>query len=447
MSITPTSPRLAAPPAQRIQPRAAATTTAAGLVFGGNVAGTALGFAANVLIMRALGAEGFGVVIVTTTVLSVLWQITGRGLDQAVVRCLALYRGSDPDKAADAARTAHQAKWILGVAVALAGVTLAGPLTRFFIGPQASAVPMMVAAGSSLAASLWGYTGACLQATGRLGGYSLVLVSNAAVRLALVGLLIFAGAMTITTAMASLGLAYLAAAVLGYWLCPTETHGLAGRAEMRPLLFSWSIWLVISSVIHLLYSRMDQLMLSRIVGSQPTGVYGAAASFVQLVDLLTASLLTVMLPRACRETQAGPLRRHAVHSLRSSAVFAVPMLAGFVLADPVIGRLLGPSYAQTALLFKIMLAGALLNVLTHPLQAVMHARGRTGRLLVLDIALLAVGAVSTLWAVRHYGTIGAAATSTGLRVAAGFALVALVFSELRKPDAGPASSACASETP
>src|SRR5690606_33248410 len=62
------------------------TARRAGVVFSGNMGATVLGFAANLLIMKALGPEGFGVVIVPTTVFSVLWQFTGRGLDQAMVR-------------------------------------------------------------------------------------------------------------------------------------------------------------------------------------------------------------------------------------------------------------------------------------------------------------------------------------------------------------------------
>ncbi|MBI4581907.1 MAG: oligosaccharide flippase family protein [Planctomycetes bacterium] len=413
------------------------TVGRAGLVFGGNLASTALGFLANILIMRSLGAGGFGVVVVTTTVLNVLWQLTGRGIDQAMVRCLALYGPQDPRRAEAARATVHQIKLIAGALVCLAGVGLAWPLTRFFIGPEASPAPMVIAVVSSLAASIWGYTGAYLQATNRFRGYTFVLVANAGVRFVVIAMLWVSQRMTISTAIGSLGVGYAAGAAIGYAMCPAGARGWRGSAEVRPVIYSLSRWLVISSVINLLYSRLDQLMLSRMLGPGPTGVYGAAATFVQLVDLLTASVMTVLLPRVCTQTDPGPLRRQAWASLRTSALLVVPMLSGFVLAEPVIGRLLGPSFGQTAVIFKIILAGALFNVLTHPLQVIMHARGRTNRLLWLDVVLLLLSVPTNLVAISGYGVMGAAFAAVFLRVGAGAMLVALVALELRAVDPVP----------
>ncbi len=401
------------------------------LVFAGNLAGTALGFVSNILIMRALGPAGFGVVIVAMTVLNVLWQLTGRGIDQALVRLAALYRRSDPDRADAVLGVVHRIKFILGGLLVLVGLLLAPLLTRFFLDAGSSVAPVMVAVLSSLAASLWGYVGAVLQARSEFGRYALLSLLNAGIRLAAVGGLMAAGSMTATLAVASLGLSYLAAALVGYAMCPPGARSLRGRGDLFGPIFSSSRWLVISSVLFLLYSRIDQLMLSRMSGPAIAGVYGAAATFIQLVDLLTASLLTVLLPRACEETNPGPLRTYAWTSLRVSGLLVVPMMLGFFLADPVIGRLLGPAYGQTPLLFKVILAGALFNVLTHPLQVVLHARGRTHRLLVLDVGLLLVSVLATYMAIRGYGVLGAAAVAVSLRVLGGLILLLLVGLELR----------------
>lgn len=424
------------------------------MVFAGNLFGTAVGFLGNLLVMRSLGAGGFGVVIVTSTLLNVLWQLTGRGIDQALVRCIALRQNpaappadgtphADEEATPDAyAATVHQIKLVAGTLVSLAGIALSWPLTRFLIGPEVSAVPMIVAAVCALPASLWGYTGSVLQATGRFRAYAAVLTTNALVRFAIVALLWGTGRMTVTLAVASLGVGYLGGAAVGYAFCPSRARSWSGRPEFRPILYALSVWLTLSSVIHLLYSRLDQLMLSRLCGSRATGVYGAAATFAQLVDLLTASLLTVLLPRVCRETEPGALRRQAWLSLRLSALMALPMLSGFALADPVINRLLGPSYAQTALAFKIILAGAVFNVLTHPLQAVLHARGRTDRLFWMDAGLLLTSGAANFLAIQAYGLIGAAWANTGLRVGAGLILLMLVVRELRPYGEGEGRSEC-----
>ena len=118
------------------------------------------------------------------------------------------------------------------------------------------------------------------------------------------------------------------------------------------------------------------------------------------------------------------------------------MLSGFWLAGPVIGVLLGPSYGQTVFLFKIILAGALFNVLTHPLQVIMHARGRTHRLFVLDIVLLLASAVANFVAIRGYGVMGAAVVALSLRVLGGSLLMLLVALELRTRTQDPWANSC-----
>ncbi len=409
------------------------------VVFGGNSLSTALGFLANICIMRALGPAGFGVVIVAMTVLTVLWQLTGRGIDQALVRCMVLFGREDPAKSDAACQTVHQLKLVVGGLLLLVGLALAVPLTRFFLGPDASVLPICIAACAALAASIWGYTGACLQASHAFGKYAVVLVINAAVRLGFVGTLFFLDRMTPSLAMLGMGLGFLVAAAVGYAVGPRAARGLHGRADLRPTVYAYSRWLVMSSVIHLLYTRIDQLMLSRMVGSGQTGIYGAAATFIQLVDLLTASMLTVLLPKTCTETAPRPLRRQAWASVRASALLAVPMASGFFLAGPIIGTILGPDFGDSVLFFKVIFAGALFNMITHPLQVILHARGKTHQLTVMDVGLLAASGVCNYVAIGYYGALGAAVVALSLRVTAGVLLVALVVRVLREPAEKPIS--------
>lgn len=401
------------------------------IVFAGNGISTALGFLSSICIMRALGPDGFGVVVVAITVLTVFWQLTGRGIDQALVRCVALLGREDPAKTRAVYQTVHQIKLVLGGLLLLVGLAISIPLTRFFLGPEAFPGPICIAVIAALAASIWSYTGACLQASNEFGKYTIILVINAAIRFAFVGTLFVLGRMTPSLAMLAMGFGYLLAAVIGYALSPTAARGVRGQAELRPMVYAYSRWLVISSVIHLLYTRLDQLMLSRMVGMEQTGVYGAAASFIQMVDLLTASLVTVLLPSACKHDCNSPLRRQAWASVRTSAVLAALMLPGFFLADPIIGKVLGSAFQPSILFFKVIFIGALFNIITHPLQVIMHAKGKTHMLTVLDIALLVACGVCNYVAIDSYGALGAAVVALLLRVTGGLFIIVLVLRELK----------------
>lgn len=419
------------PSGERAEESAAKQTS---VVFAGQIAATGMGFVASLLTMRAVGPDGYGVIVVSTTVLTVIWLVTGRGVDQAMVRCAARSARDGPDSADAAFATVHQIKLALGGALVLVGLLLAVPLSRFFFGPGVSALALGVAVVASLAATLWSYVGASLQATFRFRRFALVQTSNAAVRLLLTVALVAWGILSPVSAMVIVGAAYLIAAGIGYALAPrARATGFSLRgthADLRPMIFRYSKWLVVSSVIHIFYTRLDHLMLSGMVGTAATGTYGAAVSFIQLVDLLTFSMLTVFLPRFCAHTDAAGLRRQAKQSIKVSCGLGLLLLPGYVLAGPIMRLLLGDDFAGSVRLFEIMFFGAIFTLLTHPLQAVLHARGETRFLTGLDIGLLIANGLGNFLAIPLYGATGAAVVALVTRLIGGMILLAIVYARL-----------------
>ncbi len=407
------------------------------LVFTGNLTATALGFLANILVIRALGPDGFGVVIVATVFLTVLWQVTGRGLDQALVRCVATFGREDQGRVPAACQTVHQIKLVLGGGLVLVGVVLAVPLTHFFVGRDVSAAPLAVAALGALTASLWGYTGASLQAARAFARYTFVQVANAIVRLVLTVALFAMGIMTPVLALVAVTTGYAGGAACGYLLAPAAVRGLHGRADLRPTIYRYSRWLVISSIVYLLYTRQDQLLLARLAGAETAGVYGAAITFIQLVDLLTASLLTVFLPRVCEQSDRGGLRRQVRTSLWVSAALAVPAIALLFVARPAMSSLLGPRFGPSIPIFTIIFPGAVFNMLTHPLQAVLHTRGKTHLLTGLDVLVVCANGVANYSVIPTYGALGAAVVALATRVLSGVLLAVLVLRELYQHEPAP----------
>jgi O-antigen/teichoic acid export membrane protein len=298
-----------------------------------------------------------------------------------------------------------------------------------------------VGAAGALAASLWGYVGACLQAARSYAAFTAVQVVNAAARLVLMGGLLLAGWLTPALAVAAALGGYGAGAALGYALIrPAQRR--ARRCEaLQPRLIEAARWLVASSVIYLLYVRLDQMLLSALRGPEAAGVYGAAVAFIQLLDLLTGSLLAVYLPRFAEAIDSASLRRRAWESVRVAALLALPIGPALYLACPLIDAVLGPRYAATTGLMMVILPGAILNALTHALQSVLIVRGRARRLTVLDAAMLGANGIGNVLAIGRWGMTGAAAVALATRLAASAWLAALVVHELRRGSAGPTSPA------
>lgn len=416
------------------------------LVFAAAAAGTLLGLGSSVLAMRALGPAGFGVVAVATTYMTILWQFTGRGLEQAFVR-LAVEAGQGANaRRAAAFGAAMQIKLVLGGLLAAGGLAAAGPAARYFLGADTPPGAMQIAALAALAASVAGQFTAAAQALERFGRFSGLQLLAALTRFCATGALVLAGMLTPALALLTLAGGYALAALTGWWLTPRELRSARADAAQRARLTGYARWLVVSSVIHLLYSRLDHLLLARLSGAAAVGVYGAAAQFIQVVDLLTGSLLTVLLPRVCAAPDIAGLRRAAGTSLRLSALLAAPLLAAFPLARPVLTALLGAEFGACVPLLLTILPGALVNVLTHPLQAVLHSRGRTHWLTTLDVAALALSVAAYYPAIHSHGALGAALVNLCMRLLVSAVLSILVWVELRetrrtgKQQRGPAAA-------
>ncbi len=312
-------------------------------VFAGNSVAMFLGLLGTLWTMRVLGPEQFGIVSVSLVILYAAWQFTGKGLDQTAVRLAAvtdLPRGS-----AAIFETVFALKLVINGAMVLLGVLLAGPLTRWLLAADTSPLPVLIGFVGASAASFWGFHSSAIQAVSRFDRYAPVQVANNALKLFALALVILGGFLTATTAMITSLVGFVGGAAVAFALAPAlARHAHWTREAVAPIL-RYARWLVISSILFVLYSRLDLLMVSRMVGGETVGVYAAAALLAQIVDLIAGSILTVFLPRFSRHTHTEPLRVQVGASLRCSLFFAVPLVPGYFLIEPVMkqGQRLGPA--------------------------------------------------------------------------------------------------------
>lgn len=409
-------------------------------VFAGNALAMFLGLLGTLWTMRVLGPEQFGIVSVSLVILYVTWQFTGKGLDQTALRLAAI---TDlPHGSAAIWETVFALKLVGNGALVLLGVILAGPLTHWLLGADTSPVPVLIGFLGATAASFWGLHSSAIQAESRFDRYAPVQVANNALKLLTLALIIFTGFLTATTAMITSLIGFFGAAVIAFLLAPNYARRAGWTREVVAPVLRYARWLVISSILFVLYSRLDLLMVSRMVGGETVGVYAAAALLAQMADLIGGSILTVFLPRFSRHTHTAPLREQVGASLRCSLLFAVPLVPCYILIEPVMKLLLnliGPSYAGAVPYLKIMYFGVLFTMVTYPLHVLYFARGKPQIVTALDAFMLLFNAVGLYWGISWYGAYGAAVIVLVSRILAGTLLSIGVITNLgigRKPTDG-----------
>jgi len=263
--------------------------------------------------------------------------------------------------------------------------------------------------------------------------YAAVQVTSGAVKLAVMALAAAIGALTVNGVLTATVAGFFGAALVGVFLAPRYASRPRWHTPTVPAVLRFARWTILSSVVYLLYSRLDVLLLGRMCGGPPVGVYAAALALIQVVDLVTASAVTVFLPGFSSLTAPGALRAQVRSALTSSLLLAVPLAPGFFLIDPgvsVLVRIVGPGYAGIAPLLKIMYFGVLFAMVTHPLHILYYARGKPHLLTILDLVMLLLIAGGHYVAIGYAGPIGAAWVVLGSRVLLGVVLLVGVGHEL-----------------
>jgi O-antigen/teichoic acid export membrane protein len=340
------------------------------VVVAGNLARLALGFVASVLIARALGPATFGVFATLGALASVLGAVADLGLNDAAVRRIAAAWPAEPGSAEERGRAAFWLRLAATVAIVAVAGLLAVPLgARLLHLPTAG---LLLALLGVVATALSGAVSALLQATGHFGRLSAVALTNATLTAILAVLLALAGHLTLTTALAMLGIATsLAAFAVGGRLLPPgwslrPPPGTVLRTEGRELL-RFGRWLWIANGCALLAAQLDLLLVSGWRGAATAGTYALALNLAAKADIVNSSLYTVLLPAASSLHGAGAVRRYLRQGLLRSAAIGLVLLVAVPLAGPFITTFYGAEYAPAIGLFRLLLLVVIFDVFTTPL--------------------------------------------------------------------------------
>lgn len=138
--------------------------------------------------------------------------------------------------------------------------------------------------------------------------------------------------------------------------------------------------------------RSDAVILGYFFGPVPLALYRMGERLVDLViELATRPVAVVALPNFARlQDDPEALRRSTLETLKTSAVFGIPALAGLaVVAEPVM-TVLGEEWAQAAPVLQILCMLGALRTLTLFTGSLIQAVGRPGLLAAMQWGLAAV---------------------------------------------------------
>ena len=391
-------------------------------------------FAAQILITRTLGAEGFGIVTIVTQAAFVLSFVTRAGMDMAVLRDVAIDVGEGRlDRARVPVARGALVAFAVSTVVAAAGLFFADSIRAVFsLDPSESAGAVEAAAAGLPFIAL---TNVWLSATRGLKIMRYTLYVFWAGQPLLWLLLMAAGwslAREPWTAVAAYSASWAVAAAAAGWFWRKESRAWEA-SPMGPGALTRLMRYAGPRAPAALFSQLlfwtDLFVLTRYADDVEVGIYSAALRAGQMVVLFLTSVSLMFSPFVADLHNRGETERldRLFKSLtRWTLAATLPAFLVLVVAPGPVLRIFGAEFAGGRAALLVLLGGQLVNIATGSVGFVLIMVGRTGWDLLVYAGSLIMNLGLAFWLCPRYGMEGAAAANAVTFAASKWARLALV---------------------
>ncbi len=392
------------------------------VLFGVKILGVGLSFLMNIVLVRLIGVEGFGLFSFAVSALMILEIIAIFGFESVLVREIAASRERQ-----DTARVRGLVLFCCGAVLLLSliGATLTTALVKFVL-------PSTWVYGNTLTIAVWALpASALLVATmSVLEGHrwpffgqivSVVLRPG----FILAGALIYVSAdwsMTAETAAGIMVFAYGFGLLLliGYLLYLLGGAFWRGRIKIEPKhWFSTAAGFAFVNAAFIITEQTDVMMLAALSDPASVGIYRAAARYGQVLSFALLAAMPVLRPmlstaftRGDREALHKGCRQVALISL----VVGLPIATAFVLFGDIFMGLFGPEFVEGSTALSILVAGQLLAIAAGPVGVLMAMTGHERKVAVAIGLSFICNVVLNFFLIPLFNLEGAA-TSTAISLA------------------------------
>jgi len=369
---------------------------------------TALGIVTTILLARALGPSGFGVLSVVLALVFVVSGLADIGFTGSIIRL-----GSPEVMQGRDIRHLHTtflvlrvcAASLLAIAVAVAGrwlfPSLRLPEHFAWLGGAAGACGVAMAVGV--------HHGTVLQVARSQRTLSLLRSTASTLRLLAYGILALGPGLTLPRAIAVALAAIPIEAALGIWAAhrTIPLWPLVLRPPPREWL-AFSAWAAVPAIVGPLIGQTDTLLLAGMATAAETGIWNAAARVAGMVTLVSGALFAVGFPYATGALEHGQLERYWRLARAAWAALAAACIVGIPLAPWIVALLYGRAFGEAVPVLQLLLAAYALAAGVLLLVPVAYRLGRERLVAVVAIAEVTVNLGGDILLIPRYGAVGCA---------------------------------------
>lgn len=398
----------------RIFPKAALQ---ASVVYAGMLGNGACLFLVNVFLGRFLDKASFGSFSLAILALSTLAELSDFGLNAGFLRYGSYYsaRGEE-GKLLQLVRLVWRWRVRLSVLLTVFGVAFARPIAEIVLNAPALAGTLAFSFLGVGGTVFLGFVATYLQLRERY-------VANAVVQF-LKGFLRFAFIYGIVHA----GFAGPYALVLGFIVVPWILFIFVSRllpagfysapsfasehVAVARQLKSYSFWIALWSFAAIFAGRVEQIVLSSLMGLEAVAVFAAASQFMQAYSLGAQAVSTVLAPKAGAIRSAQELSSLMHRSFRPLIWLSFALIPFIILSSRLIPLVFRASYADAMPVYIVLSIGYIGFMLNAPFSLAISAYNKTVFYAVLGAFQVVLSIALNYLFIPSYGVLGAALAFT-----------------------------------
>ncbi len=356
---------------------------------GGRLLLTAIGVVVSILLARMLSPEDFGEMAVVTVTIVLAKMLIDVGLGSALIQRRKLHPAY--------ADSVFALNLFAGVVLALTVYFAAPAIAGFYEIPRLQAL-LRVVGGVFVLYAFAGVQMTLLRRDLRFDLLAKVSVTSALGSAVVAVSFALSGAGVWSLEAQAVAQAFFTAA--GTWMVSRwRPAGLVSLKALRRL-WAFGFRVFLTSVLENVFSRLDTLIIARLFPVATLGYYNRARNLDQLIiGYSSGALMSVLFPFFSRHQHSGERFVQMVRKGYAILLFAVFFLLGgfFVVAQEFVPALLGDQWIPAAQFFRILLLSSYAYPLSALLLNVLISRGRSRRLLRVELYRKGIFSVNLLF--------------------------------------------------
>lgn len=387
-------------------------------VLSGNIVAQGIGFLAIIIISRDLGPEHYGAFSLLLAIFTVAVQVSDFGVSISYVK----YVSENLSKAKEIFVTVILSKILLSLVVISILYFSSGFISNFFFETKKYQELIKIIAMAIIFHASFSVVVSHFQAIQNFKIFAYFNITHNLLKLLSVIVITFAFSkekhleyFTLTYAF-SVVILILAISLKNY-----KFFRYIKQFDFNYFIqiYKLGFWVFLSSLAVMVIMRLDIMMLQKMSTSLEVGYYSVAMNLAMIFPLITASLVTTLLPKMDEFLKTHTVKEYIQRVLSKTKYVLVILILMELLSPFVIKLFFGKQYAESISVFQILLVAFTFGVIINPISLVMYSIKKAYLLTAMNWVQLPLNYFGNLLFIPIWEADGAAISTTLLRILGG----------------------------